>query len=394
MPAIMPDDDIGLAFDMHGCPNRCRHCWLGHEVVATPRTHITEEEVRWAVEQFRAFRRPGQPHPPSPLPVHGEGEAATGHRAPWQHLNVATWIREPDYSDEYRQLRALEIELSDLPPERDKMELLSVWRLARDPEYAHWAYELGLRECQITFFGLEKATDWAVRRRGAFRDLLVATERLLAAGIRPRWQVIFTKALIPNLPGLIALAEELHLRERCEALEGPFTFWMHLPSPNGAALDLDHAWPTDRDLDRVPRDFLAQSEARAGSPLGKTERVLFRALRDDPGPAVRSTQEATSGNPLWFYIAPGLDVYPSQFSVSAAFRLGNIRTDGVGAIVDAWEHERTSGLQAMFRTANSELARRFGRPYSRRLYDNDVQWRWGEQLATAEDARGEAPATP
>ncbi len=49
MPAIMPDEDIGLAFDMHGCPNRCRHCWLDHKVVATPRTRITEDDVRWAV---------------------------------------------------------------------------------------------------------------------------------------------------------------------------------------------------------------------------------------------------------------------------------------------------------------------------------------------------------
>jgi hypothetical protein len=45
MSAIMPDDDIGLAFDMHGCPNRCRHCWLGHEVVATPRVLVTR---RWS----------------------------------------------------------------------------------------------------------------------------------------------------------------------------------------------------------------------------------------------------------------------------------------------------------------------------------------------------------
>ena len=366
-PAIMPDDDIGLAFDMHGCPNRCRHCWLGHEVVATPRTRMTEDDVRWAAGQFRAFRRRGE------------------DRQPWKNLNVATWIREPDYSDDFRRLRALEIQLSDVPPERGKMELLSVWRLARDPKYARWAYELGLRECQITFFGMEKATDWAVRRRGAFRDLLIATERLMAAGIRPRWQLIFTKVLVPDLPGLIALAEELRLRERCESLGGPFTFWMHLPSPDGAALDLDRMWPTDRDLDQVPRDFLAQSEARAGSPLGKPERVLFRTLCGDPGPAVRSTQEATSGNPLWLYVAPGFDVYPSQFTVSAAFRLGNIRTDGVGAIMNAWENERAPGLQAMFRTPNSELARRYGRPYGRRLYDGDVQWRWAELLARSAD---------
>ena len=128
---------------------------------------------------------------------------------------------------------------------------------------------------------MEKATDWAVRRRGAFRDLLTATERLLAAGTRPRWQLFFTKLLIPDLPGLIALAEELRLKERCEALGGPFTFWMHSPAPDGAALTLEHLWPTDRDLPRAPGAFLEHSEAHMKGPIGIAERILLRTSRTD-----------------------------------------------------------------------------------------------------------------
>ena len=363
MPAIMPDDDIGLAFDMHGCPNRCRHCWLDHQVVATPRTCMAEDDLRWGVSQFHAFRRPGE------------------DRAPWQHLRVLTWIREPDFSDDYRRLFELEQELSEVPYDRAEMELLSVWRLARDPEYAHWGYELGVRECQITFFGMERATDWVVRRRGAFRDLLIAAERLLAARIRPRWQLFFTKLLVPDLPGLIALASGLRLRERCEALGGPFVFWMHLPSPDGAALGLEHLRPTDRDLMRVPRGLLEKSEARIGRPIGTPERVLFRSLRNESGPAIRSVGDATSGHPVSFYIAPGFDVYLTFMAASPAYRLGNLKTDGVAGVLDTWEHDRTLGLQAKFHTPTCELARRFGRPYSRRLYDGDVQWRWSELLA-------------
>ncbi len=356
MPAMMRDEDIGLAFDMRGCPNRCRHCWLDHQVVATPRTCMSEEDVRWAVGQFRAFRRPG------------EG------RALWRGLRVMTWIREPDYSDDYRRLRALELELSDTPYDRGEMELLSVWRLARGPEYAHWCYDVGVRECQIAFFGMEKATDWAVRRRGAFRDLLVATERLLTAGIRPRWQLIFTKVLIPDLPGLIARANRLRLRERCEKLGGHFTFWMHLPSPDGAALSLEHLRPTEGDLDRVPREFLQQSEARIGGPIGTPERRRLRRLREETGPAVRSVSEATSGHPVSLYIAPGFDVYLTFSAASPAYRLGNLKADGVGGVLGAFERDSTPGQRAMFRTPVSELARRYGRPYGRRLYDSgDLQ---------------------
>ncbi|HUW12791.1 MAG TPA: hypothetical protein VM537_23895, partial [Anaerolineae bacterium] len=234
----------------------------------------------------------------------------------------------------------------------------------------------------LTFFGMEETTDWAVRRRGAFRDLLIATERLLAAGIRPRWQLIFTKAIIPDLPGLIALAKERRLRERCEALGGPFTFWMHTPTPDGAALGLEHLRPTEGDLERVPRDFLEQSEARIGGPIGTPERRLLRSLRDEGGPALRSVSEATSGHPVSFHIAPGFDVYLTFMAVWPAYRLGNLKTDGVAGVVDTYEQDRTPGQQAMFHTPTSELARRYGRPHGRRLYDRgDLQWRWVSLLA-------------
>jgi len=59
MPSLSREH-VGVALDMHGCPNRCRHCWLDHQVVATPRTCMSEDDVRWAVAQFRAFRRPGE----------------------------------------------------------------------------------------------------------------------------------------------------------------------------------------------------------------------------------------------------------------------------------------------------------------------------------------------
>ncbi len=221
-----------------------------------------------------------------------------------------------------------------------------------------------------------------MRRRGAFRDLLVATERLLAAGIRARWQLIFTKALIPDLPGLIALAQELRLRERCGKLDGPFTFWMHTPSPDGAALGLEHLRPTERDLDRVPRDFLGQSEARIGGPIGTPERVLLRRLREETGPAVRSVGEATSGHPVSFYIAPGFDVYLTFAAAWPAYRLGNLKADGVAGVLDAYEHDRTIGQQAMFHLPTAELARRYGRPCGRRLYDGgNLKWRWAAMMA-------------
>ena len=128
MPRI-DREHIGIAFDMHGCPNRCRHCYLGSAGNAV----LSADQVRWGVDQFRRFM-------------------ATPH-TPIKRLSVATWFREPDYGDDYRRLHDLEAELGDGEPPR--YELLSIWRLARDADYASWARSLGPGKCQISFFGTE-----------------------------------------------------------------------------------------------------------------------------------------------------------------------------------------------------------------------------------------------
>jgi hypothetical protein len=366
VPAI-DTDTIGVALDMHGCPNRCRHCWLSHEVVSNRR--MTEDDLRWVVEQFREFRRVGE------------------QRAAWERLRVSTWVREPDYSRDYRRLYELEQELSNLPSLRPQNELLSVWRLARDAEYAEWAYGTDVRVAQLSFFGTEKVTDWAFRRRGAFEDLLIATERLLAAGIRPRWQVFFTKRLLPDLPELISLADDMRLRERCEALGGPFVFWMHLPSPDGEAFTIEYLRPTTADVEGLPREFLEQSEERIGGPIGVPEHKLVRELAGEEGPAVPDLESMAPHGP-WFAVMPNFDLYMSYSEISPAYRLGNLKAEGLARCIDVLENDANPGLHGLFRIPVSELARRFGRPHGRRLYDaGDLKLRWARMWAT--ERRGE-----
>ena len=104
---------IGLALDVAGCPNRCRHCWL----TGLPAGAIDEATIRETVRRFREHVPPGAAEPR------------------FACVQVSSWLREPDFSPDYRRLRELELELSDEPVTED-WELLSVWRLARDEGYA------------------------------------------------------------------------------------------------------------------------------------------------------------------------------------------------------------------------------------------------------------------
>jgi hypothetical protein len=327
---------------------------------------MSEDDLRWVVGQFREFRRAGEERPA------------------WEQLRVSTWVREPDYARDYRRLYELEQDLSDLPSLRPQNELLSAWRLARDAEYAEWGHSIGVRVAQLSFFGMEKVTDWAFRRRGAFEDLLIATERLLAAGIRPRWQVFFTRRLIPDLPALISLAEELRLRKRCEDLNGPFVFWMHLPAPDGEAFEIEHLRPTEADLEEVPREFLKQSEERNGGPMGVPERKLVPALREDQGPAVPAMETMAPHGP-WFAVMPTFDLYLNSSEISPAYRLGNLKADGLTRCIDVLQNDANPGLRGLFRVPTSELAQRFGRRHGTRLYNpGDLKLRWARMWAVAQ----------
>lgn len=120
--------------------------WLG----CPPNKPVSEETFRRIVQQFREWIYPGEQQPFA------------------DPLMAMTWYREPDFAPNYRELYELEKELNG--GESIRFELLSIWRLARDKNYAKWARDVGVgsetgigtgtRSCQITFFGMEETTDY------------------------------------------------------------------------------------------------------------------------------------------------------------------------------------------------------------------------------------------
>jgi hypothetical protein len=341
---------------MAGCPNRCRHCWLGH----TPNRRVPEETLREVVRAFRRWTRPAQ------------------DRLFFERISVATWYREPDFSPHYRRLWELEQELSD-EGAAVRFELLSIWRLAHDATYAGWARQIGTQACQISLFGLQENTDWFCQRRGAFRDCLLATERTIEAGIRPRWQVFLTKRLVPELDALVALVDELDLERRVRALGHDFELFLHGASPDGAAYEIEDLRPTVDVLDAIP-DYLAEKTCAYQKKEGLAD-CLGRAEADWLPELLRWDAPMAEMPPtLVFMVTPELDVYCNLGEPTPGWRLGNLRADGLDALLARFERDETPGLQAMFHVPVSELAAAYGRPDSRLLYEReDLIVRWIKQ---------------
>ncbi len=80
---------LSVMLDLEGCPNHCRHCWLGER----KKGKLSIEDLIWTANAFKGWR----------------DEWVVGI----EELGFHTWWREPDYRNDYRKLWELERNLSD-----------------------------------------------------------------------------------------------------------------------------------------------------------------------------------------------------------------------------------------------------------------------------------------
>ena len=337
-------EKLGVSVDMAGCPNNCRHCWLGKQVDG----NISVCEFRDITMQFKDWKD-----------ENGKSIA---------NLGFSTWHREPDFLDNYRELWELEKDLSS-PGMAKRFELLSIWRLARDNTYAKWAAEAfrthaenGKPICQITFFGMEKVSDWGINRKGAFADSILATKRLLEAGIAPRWQLFATKRGLGDFEQFTRLIYELDLIKRCEAIGHKFDVFINCFSPEGNGFYIDHETLEEGDLAKIPQGLIDICRDSIEN-FGKPEYALLEEMADE------NASPNLSANMDYISINAEYDAYPNISEIAPWWCLGNLKTDGVDAIIKAYRNEATPGMKANREMPISELARRYGFKGSKKLYD-------------------------
>lgn len=330
---------ITICLDMAGCPNRCKHCWLGH----SPNGNLTLDDLRFAAEAFR-------PH----------AEA----------LTVYDWYREPDFRDDYRERWALCNDLSSDPPEH--FELISVWRMPRDESYAPWLKSLGVNAAQLTIFGGRETTDLFTGRRGAYDDILRCIDILLAHEISPRIQTFVNRRNIDELPLVEKLITDLDLEARCRAFGGEFAFFLHAGSCDGENEQFYPDWLTAADLDKIPPKLAEYTLRHWNAPtlldvFGKPERELVAELLADSSTENPLTSGSTE--PV-FYIDANFNVYPNISATEPHRLLGNLKTDGAERILATYAADASPAQRVRATVPLSTIAR-FGDPSSERLFDRD-----------------------
>jgi MoaA/NifB/PqqE/SkfB family radical SAM enzyme len=182
-------DKIIVALDMAGCPNRCKHCWIG----ISPNGKMNTNDLYFVAKEFKKITK---------------------------KLIIDSWYREPDFLDNYEELYNIVNELSDEPVKH--FELMSYWRAVRDNKYVPWLKRIGVDICQLTLWGGKEKTDYYTGRNGAFKEILEKISILLDNDVAPRLQIFINKDNINELYIIEELVKGMKLEGRCNNIGKKF----------------------------------------------------------------------------------------------------------------------------------------------------------------------------
>jgi len=325
---------ISVCLDMYGCPNKCKHCWLG----VTPNGNLTFDDLKFVANVFRPFTK---------------------------NLEVFDRYREEDYPNNYKELWDLTTELSD--SKTPHFENISYWRVVRDSEYAPWLYSIGVRAAQLTVFGDQETTDDFIGRKGAFKEILQAIDILLQSKIAPRVQMFIYKSNIPQLKYVQQLIETLGLEKRCGDIGNEFGFFLHQGSCSGENEQFYDVWITPDDVEKIPSKLVELtikhfSKSSIFEVLGEPEHDLYSQLIHDP-----STSSIVSECPV-FFVDRAFNVYPNYDTPSPFWCLGNLKSDGAEKILNTYANSKSIAQHCLATVPISEMVLKHGDINSKRLF--------------------------
>lgn len=315
-----------LAVDMYGCPNRCKHCWLGH----MPNKKMKNGDDELIVNFFKPY---------------------------FNSVTYYSWLREPDFCDNYaeRWIKDNQISVNAKP---QRFELASFYRLVRDAEYIKFLKSLNVKAVQLTFFGLEKLTDKYVGRKGAFDELLRSSDLLIKNQISPRWQAFINQENALEIVKLLELSKKLNLVERCRNFGGEFKFFVHAGSCDGENRKLYDIRINKEDIPKALIPYYNDFDKML------TESELCCKLKNDTSHFVYHNEDEITLN-----ISNEFDVYFNFTHMTDDWKIGNRKSDSQDEITRKILDENTYALNTARGITISELVRNYGNFCSERIFD-------------------------
>ena len=339
---IIYDNKISIAFDVHGCPQRCRHCWLGPQ----PEGRLTFDD---AVSHFQRIREIQQREKLHDAEIEFFG---IDYREPHDG---------PNYRDEYDMVDSINGTRYEV--DRD-FRLVSLQRLTRDPGYIAWCRDRGIEGAQLKVFGGKDANDFFIGRKDTYEETIQGARWLVDGGIIPRFQVYLNTIGIHSLNTFFSELATYHVLEDMRERGMPVDIHcMTFGSVGRGYENRDYRIEID-DVTLIPEWLVEMTEAKFGKAFELLPEAVLaeRILAGDDGPI------SPENHWLWFFVDRRLDVYTNLTEMHASCRLGNLGEDPWQEILDGYVRDAAPGLETVFSVSKHELVKRHLVPKSRKVY--------------------------
>ena len=304
---------INLVVDMHGCPNRCLHCWLGD----VPNNLIPEAMDLKIVNRFKKY---------------------------FNDVTFYSWLREPDFFQDYKNRWTRDNELSNTKPNR--FELASFYKIVRDTNYVKFLHEVGTKKVQLTFFGMEELTDKYIGRKGAFKELLLATTILQENNISPRWQIFINEENKDEILDVIHIAKNNNVKD----------IFIHAGSCDGNNRKLyDIRINKENISNELIPYYLDYNEVL-------TEKECYKLLENDNSYFIPDSSE------LVINITSDYNMYFNYTNPSIKWKIGNVFDDNFEEIVNRIINKDIEAIRIAKSIPIKDLVKKYGNYNSNKVF--------------------------
>lgn len=330
-------EKLTVCLDMKGCPNRCKHCWLG----VIPNGNLNKNDLIYIANEFKKVTK---------------------------KIQVYSWFREPDYFNNYQEIFELEKQLSDF--HYNHFELASYFKIVRDNEYAKWLKSIGVNEVQLTFFGLEETTDYYIGRKGAFNELIASIDILLKAKITPRIQLFLFKDNLKEMEALINFFKDINLEEKCKEVNDHFSLFAHLSVCIGESMKLYESRLEESDIKDIPSYILTNSFSHFKTTsvkeiFGDKESKLYNYFLNNDYKI-----DLIDSHPV-FYIDKDFNVYSNKGTISKVWSLGCLKELTIEQIIENYLNNRCIAFNAYNNIPFKEMVETVSNKNSNKLFTKD-----------------------
>ncbi len=174
---VIYDNRVSIAFDLYGCPQACKHCWLGPQ----KKGNISFNEALLEFDAIKKFQ-----------------EKERFHDADIEYLGID--YREPHFGDNYKVEYAVVDEINGTKFDIDHdFQLVSLWRIAKDRSYPAWCKERGIDGAQLKVFGGKDATKHFLGRATAYEETMQRAKTLIEHGMLQRFQIYLNRVGVDSL---------------------------------------------------------------------------------------------------------------------------------------------------------------------------------------------------